>query len=50
MGLDQYASIKNPVVNSTIEITNNNQLDDYMTLLDRMHTTIDNYKESDSND
>lgn len=46
----EYLQFDNPVVDSTIEITNNNQLGDYMALLDHIHTTIANYQESDSND
>ena len=46
----KYLQFENPVVDSTIEITNNNQLGDYMTLLDHIYTTIANYQESDSND
>ena len=46
----EYLQFENPVVDSTIEITNNNQLGDYMTLLDHIYTTIANYEESDSND
>lgn len=46
----KYLQFENPVVDSTIEITNNNQLGDYMTLLDHIYTTIANYEESDSND
>ena len=46
----KYLQFENPVVNSTIEITNNNQLGDYMALLDHIYTTIANYQESDSND
>ena len=46
----KYLQFENPIVNSTIEITNNNQLGDYMTLLDHIYTTVANYDESDSND
>ena len=46
----KYLQFENPIVDSTIEITNNNQLGDYMTLLDHIYTTIANYQESDSND
>ena len=46
----KYLQFENPIVDSTIEITNNNQLGDYMTLLDHIYTTIANYKESDSNE
>ena len=46
----EYLHFENQVVDSTIEITNNNQLGDYMTLLDHIYTTIANYEESDLND
>ena len=40
----KYLNFDNSVINNTVELTNNNQLGDYLVCLNLIHSTIINYK------
>lgn len=39
-----YLTFGNSIVNTTVEVENNEQLDDYLALINSIHTTIANWK------
>lgn len=40
----EYLNFENSVINNTVELTNNNQLGDYLVCLNLIHSTITNYQ------